>query len=235
MKKLIIPILIIIIVFLIYQLNSNNLINYMAIGDSVDIGINSYGNKTYGYNDYLKTYLENNDLLYSYNNFFFLFNYTIEELINDIDTNKNILYNDKTYNIKKELRESDLLTISIGMDELVKILSKSKEFNNIKSDLDIFIQNMDILLKKITELSKSKIILIGYYNPTNTYNKNIDKIFEYINNEYMKLSKKYNILYVDIYNVIKSDKTFLPNKIDYHVTSKGYLKITKEIIEQANL
>ena len=235
MKKIIIPILIVFLVFLIYKFNDKNLIDYMVLGDSISLGINSYGNKTYGYNDYLKTYLENNNLLHKYNNYFSKDGYTIEELTNDIKNNKNILYNDRTYNIKHELRESDLLTISIGMDEMVKIINQSKDFKDIKKDLDNIVTSMDKLLKKITELSKSKIILIGYYNPSNNYNSNIDAIFSYLNIEYMKLSKKYNIDYIDIYESIKKDQKLLPNKYDYHLTSQGYLKITKTIIENNNL
>ena len=235
MKKIIIPILIIFLVFIIYKFNENNLIDYMVIGDSISLGINSYGNKTYGYNDYLKSYLENNNMLHQYNNYFSKDGYTIEELNNDIETNKNIIYNDKTYNIKKELREADLLTISIGMDEIVKIINKDDNFNNIKKDIDKIVNSMDNLLKKIKELSKSKIILIGYYNLDNNYNQNTDKIFAYIKDEYLKLAKKYNIEYVDIYELIKKDYNYLPNKYDYHLTSKAYLNITKEIIEHSNL
>ena len=236
MKKIIVPILIIFWVFIIYKFNDKNLIDYMVLGDSISLGVNSYGNKTYGYNDYIKTYLENNNLMHKYNNYFSKNNYKIQELIEDINNNKNIVYNDKTYNIKKELREADLLTISIGMDELVHFLNKDNiEFNKIKNELEEMVLEMDNLLKKITELSKSKIILVGYYNPNQKYDKNINNIFAYFNLEYSNLAKKYNITYIDIYNIIKESPTVLPNQFDYHITSRGYLKISKYIIEKSNL
>lgn len=235
MKKILIPLLIIILVFLIYKFNEDDLIDYMVIGDSISCGINSYGNKTYGYNDYLKNYLNSNNLLHKYNNYFSKDKYTIKELLNDIKNNKNIIYNDKNYNLKKELRESDILTISIGMDEIVNILNKNKDFKNIKTDLDEIINDMDNLIKIVTSYSKTNVILIGYYNPYNEYNKDIDKVFSYINDKYNSIAKKYNIIYIDIYNIIKKDKTYLPNKIDYHLTSKGYLEIAKEVIEKNNL
>lgn len=234
MKKIIVIGLIVFLVFIIYKTNDNNLIDYMVLGDSVSLGINSYGNKTYGYNDYLKTYLDNNNLLHKYNNYFSKSNYKIVDLTNDIKNNKNILFNDKTYNIKKELREADLLTISIGMDEITEILNKN-DVKEIKSQIDNLINNMDELLSEIVSLSKSKIILIGYYNPFNSYTKEYNRIFAYIKDKYLLLAKKYNIIYLDIYNIIQNDKSYLPNKLDYHLTSKGYLKITKEIIEKNNL
>ena len=237
MKKIILIGLIILLVFIIYKTNENNLIDYMSIGDSTNLGINSYGNKTYGYNDYLKIYLKNNNELHRYNNYFSKANYKIEDLINDIKNNKNIVYDDKTYNIKHELREADLVTISIGMDEIIDILNQNKEvsISNVKKNLDIVIQNMDRLIQEIILLSKSKIILIGYYNPFNTYNKDIDNVFAYISDNYLTIAKKYNIQYVDIYNIIQKDKTYLPNKLDYHLTSRGYLNITREIISKSNL
>lgn len=231
MKKIVIPILIVFLTFIIYKTNDDNLVDYMAIGDSLSLGINSYGNHSYGFNDYLKSYLENNNLLHHYNSLYSKNDYKIEELINDIKTNKNILYDDKTYNIKKELREADLLTISIGMDELVNLLNANKEFNEIQNDLDKLCNNMDTLIKEITSLSKTKIILLGYYNPSNNFDKNTNQIFAYINDKYMRIASKYSITYIDIYEEISQDKNYLPNKNDYHLTSKGYLKIANKIIK----
>ena len=51
MKKVLIPLLLITLIYIIYKTNDNNLIDYMVIGDSISNGLNSYGNKTYGYND----------------------------------------------------------------------------------------------------------------------------------------------------------------------------------------
>lgn len=232
MKKIIILILIVFLTFIIYKVNDNNLIDYMSIGDSIDLGINSYGNYTYGYNNYINSYLKNNDLLHKYNNYFSKINYSLDELINDISSNKKIIYNDKTYNIMHELREADLITISIGMDDLIKILDKSdNNFLNIKEELDVMCYDMNNLIKNITSITKTNIILIGYYNPYNEYNSFYDSVFAYINDKYSSLSKKYSVYYLDIYEEIKKDKSYLPNKSDYHLTSKGYLKIASMVIE----
>lgn len=231
MKKVLIPLLLILLIYIIYKTNDNNLIDYMVIGDSISNGLNSYGNKTYGYNDYIKSYLDNNNMLHKYNDYFIKDKYSIKELISDIDNNKEIIHNDKKYNIRKELREADILTISIGMDELVKILNN----DNINKNIDDMVKNMDILLKKITSLSKSKVILIGYYNPNNKYTKETDRFFSYISDKYNSICKKYHVEYIDIYNIIKKNNNYLPNKLDYHLTSNGYLQIAKEVINKSNL
>ena len=234
MKKIFILFLIVFLVFLIYKFNDDKLIDYMSLGDSINEGINSYGNKSYGYDDYIKTYLDNNNLLHKYNSYYSKDKYTILELIDDINDDREIVYDDKTYNIKRELRESDLVTLAIGMDELIEILNenKNKEFSLIKPSLDNMVTNMDNLLKSITSLSKTKIILVGYYNPYNDNSKEIEEVFAYLNQEYQSLANKYKITYIDIYNAIKQDKSYLPNSSDYHLTSKGYLKIANEIIKK---
>ena len=226
MKKLIVLFSVIFLTFIIYKVNANNLIDYMSIGDSLDLGINSYGNNTYSYHDYLKNYLDNNNLLHKTSFYYSKNNYKIEELLNDIKNNKEIIYNDKTYNIKKELREADLITIFIGMDELINKI----ESNITSSDIDTLINNMDSLVSTIKKISSSNIVLIGYYNPY-LDNLKISKIFFYINDRYKELASKYKINYIDILN-LNSNKEYLHNYKDYHLNSKGYLKIASKIIEK---
>lgn len=235
MKKVIVAVIFIfLLVFIIYKANDNDLIDYMSLGDSINEGINSYGNHSYGYNDYIKSYLENNELLHKYNAYYSKNKYTILELLDDINDDKEIMYDDKTYNIKKELREADLVTIAIGMDELVEVLNnyKNKDFEEVKVELDKMASNMDKLLKTITSLSKTKIVLVGYYNPYNNNDKEMQEIFAYLKDKYQSLADKYEITYVDIYNTINKDKSYLPNEKDYHLTSRGYLKIALEVIKK---
>ncbi len=234
MRKIIIIFSVIItLTFIIYKANANNLIDYMSIGDSFDLGINSYGNNTYSYRDYLKNYLNNNNLLHNTSFYYSKTNYKIEELLNDIKINKEIIYNDKTYNIKKELREADLITIAIGLDELISIIETDNITSDIYIKVDKFIKNMEELVNNIQKISSSNIILIGYYNPYLNRNKDLGRLFAYINDKYRKIAKTYKITYVDIYNTITSD--YLPNSKDYHLNSKGYLKIASKIIEELKL
>lgn len=236
MKKLIISVfLIIFLIFIIYKTNSDNLIDYMSIGDSFDLGINSYGNNTYSFHDYIKNYLDNNNNLHKTSFYYSKPNYKIEDLLEDIKNNKEIIYNDKTYNIKKELREADLITIAIGMDELVNILEYDGKLNNIKTTyekIDEMITNMDNLIKTVKKISSSNIILIGYYNPYKKESKELNRLFSYIDDKYLTISKKYKITYVDIYKTIKDNSDYLPNFKDYHINSKGYLKVASQIIDK---
>ena len=58
MKKILVVFLIMFLTFVIYKVNDSNLVDYMSLGDSINQGINAYGNKSFGYNDYIKSYLE---------------------------------------------------------------------------------------------------------------------------------------------------------------------------------
>lgn len=233
MKKIIIPILIIFLTFAIYKANDDNLIDYMSIGDSMTLGINSYGNTSFGYNNYIKNYLDNNNLLHQYNNYFSMQDYTISELNKDIINNKTVLYSDKNYSIKKELREADIITLSIGMDYLVSTINYGGDIENLDQMypiIDEMTKEMNELIKNIKRYSSAEIILIGYYNPYNNYTKNLNKLFAYINDKYSTISKNNNIKYIDIYEKISNNKNYLPNNKDYHLTTKGYLEIANNVI-----
>ena len=112
------------------------------------------------------------------------------------------------------------------MDELVNKI----ESNITSSDIDTLVNNMDLLVSNIKKISSSDIVLIGYYNPY-LDNLKVNKIFSYLNDRYKELANKYKINYIDILN-LNSNKEYLPNYKDYHLNSKGYLKIASKIIEK---
>ena len=58
--KLFIFIIVVISIYFIYKLNSNNNLTYLALGDGYALGENSYKSIDYGYSDYLKDYLKDN-------------------------------------------------------------------------------------------------------------------------------------------------------------------------------
>ena len=161
MKKIIIVLIILISLFLIYNFFNKESINYVAIGDTLNRGINSYNTFGYGYNDYLKNYLVNNNLLNNFNDKFY--NTSISNLTRDILNNQTIICNNKEINIKKTLRESDVLVIGIGMDELAYFFNN--DYLNINDNFNNFIDNLQEFIKVVREYAKNKIIFLGYYNP----------------------------------------------------------------------
>ena len=226
MKKIIILLLCLLSVFLIFVFSSSPKLNYLAIGDTLTRGINSYDVIGYGYNDYVKNYLKRNDLLRSFNTDYY--NNSIIGFENDIINNKTIIINDQEYYLKKLLRESDLLIISLGMDELAYYFNEDVSY--VHQEFDKMLVNLEDFIKVVSEYEKNDIVFIGYYNPTKNYTSDIDELFYYIEDSLIKMLKKYNVDYISIYEDVKRGN-YLDNNENYHLNTKGYLMIANKIID----
>ena len=228
MKKIVIYILIVISIYLVYDMASSQKINYVSIGDSLVKGINGYNIESYGYNNYVKNYLERNNYLRSYNTYFY--NYSIVGLKNDLLNNKTYYIYDKEYYFKKILRESSILVISVGMDEIASIL-KNSDIDKLNSYQEELCENISNLVIEIRKYAVNEIIFLGYYNPYSNYTSDIDESFCYLNTILADIMKKNNIVFIDIYELVKAGH-YLDNPQNYHLNTRGYLKIANKIIEQ---
>lgn len=225
MKKIIIFITIILIVFLIFIYAKPNKINYMSIGDNIMIGVSSYNRIGYSFNKYIENYLIENNYLKNYNDLYY--NNSIKGLINDIKINKLINKDNKEYYLKKELRESDYLVISIGMNELYyRVSNYNKEI--LKREFNIMYNSYIELFKLIKKYAKNEIIFLGLYNPYNEYNNDIDNDFNNINIKLNNLCNKYNIKYLELYQKIKNGN-YLNN--NYYLNNKGNILLANLIID----
>ena len=225
MKKIIVMILCILIIFLIFVFAKDNKINYLSIGDTLTRGINSYNFTSNGYNDYIKNYLNRNNLLRTFNSDYY--NNSIIGFENDIINNKTIVINDKEYYLKKMLRESDLVVISLGMDELSYYFDN--DLKKVHLEFDKMLLNLRDFIKTVRSYAKNKVLFVGYYNPTNIYNSDIDELFYYIEKNLEEMLNKYDVDYIKLYEKVKS-RNYLENEKNYHLNSKGYLMIANEII-----
>ena len=227
MKKIFFLIMLFVSLFVIYKLFDETKINYISIGDSLINGINPYNNEGCGYNDYVKKYLERNDKLRSFNSNYY--NNSIKGLTEDIRNNRTIMVDDKEYFLKKILRESDIIVISSGMDEL--------SFNYQEDDMPYnyqyfskMYQDIEELIKEVKKYSINAIVFIGYYNPHKDYTSDVDEYFYYINEKLSDLMQKNNIIYLDIYEEIKRGN-YLDNPKNYHINTNGYLKIANLLLK----
>ena len=130
--KLIIFLLIILLIFLIYKTNHNNYINYTSLGDGYALGINSYGNEDYGYSDFIKDELQKESKLNIYTKKFAEKDQSINHLYEKIVTNERINVGKAEKNIKQTLRESDLITMTIGLNDLIYQISITPNMNDYK-------------------------------------------------------------------------------------------------------
>ena len=240
--KLIVFILSLLIVFIIYKgfSKNNSKIIYIPLGDSIAEGMTPYHNIDYGYTDYIKDYLKKNNRLSFYTKKYTKSGYTIEDVENDINNNKVIVEDDKKLYLKEILRESDLVTVTVGANNFIKglnlnnIASKILDMEGTKKEADNITNKLKDLLILIKKYAKNQIIVTGYFNPLprlEMYKNEIDEIVKYYNNEVETICDELDITYVDIFEVLK-DKDSLPNPVDIHPSKKGYELISKEIIKE---
>ena len=198
MKKILLFLLIFLSVFLIYIGFKDEKVFYYNI--TTETSNNSY-------NDKIKEYLVENNLLENYvntkNN-----NMRITDIINIIEKNNKVLLGNKYKYIQNILIKSDIITISIDY-------SNYFEGEDIYSNFERSLVDFEKLFLLIRKYCKEQIFFVGVYSE----DKNINMFVEYINNELIKLTNKYNIEYIELY------KNYEKSKFDDLV----YEKIVKKI------
>lgn len=234
MKKLLTIIIVILAVFLIYLGFRDEKVYYLSIGDYLANGINPYGTKDYGYSDYVKDYLEENDKLEvfvtSTNN-----NKRTIDIVKDIEDNIKLDVNGKKKTIQNALIKADLVTISIGMNDLINNVEFNNDFsvNDLYNKLEQVVNDYENLFKILRDYCKEEIVLIGLYNTTG--NNELDEFFDYANKKISRSANFYDIDYVSIYEEFKNieyftNNNFYPNKLGYEVISDKIINIIDEKI-----
>ena len=206
MKKIISTILVVIILFLIYSL---------SLGDYLSYGINNLELVDNNYSDNIKTYYKNN--LDNYVNYSSFDDYRVMDFMNDINYNKVVKYNNKDYKLQNLLIKANLMTISIGMNDL--IYKKNIDYNYI----DTLLNDINKLLILIRKYNKDKIYFLSFYNVINN-----EEIIEYANLKLNKICNENNINYVDI---SKLDSYIIKGN---YPTNDGYTYITEKILNFTN-
>lgn len=193
MKKIFYLLLTILCLFFIYNYFNKKSINYVLISDSID------SNNLY--DSYIKKYLCNKNGSVNDN----FRQKKIIDLIKDIKKNRTIWNNNDEIYLKKVLRESDVLILNVGMNELNEL------YNPYRMELNYYYFNNLYLLiaelvREITKYAKEKIIFIGYYNPTEYYDGKTDEFFYYVNLKLNRLMINNNISYINVYTMFKEQR-----------------------------
>ncbi len=232
MKKILGALVVVLSVLLIYLGFKDNDIYYLTLGDGLSYGSTPYGGFDYGYSDYIKDYLKDNNKLETFVNEFSMEDYRTTDLIRDIKDNISVEINDKNKTIQNVLIKADLITLSIGNSELLKNLDLNIDFglNDLSKRFDGYISDLDELLNLIRQYSKETIILTGYYNPTD--NEELNSLFINLNSQVANLCNKYNIIFIDTYNLFND---YITNKNNIYPTKEGYKILSDKIIEKIQI
>ena len=211
MKKIVFTLLIFVLIFLIYYFNTDKNIYYVSLGDQLSYGLNNSNKIENSYSKNIKKYYKNK--LSKYVNYSNIDDYRIMDLINDINYNKIINYDNKEYKLQNILIKANYMTLSIGMNDLLNQKNITYEYVD---QLLVDIENLFILIRKY---NKDKIDFLSFYNIINN-----NELIDYTNNKLKKICKKNNINYIDISKL----NNYILNGI--YPTNNGYTYITNQIL-----
>ena len=229
--KYLLFLVIVLSVFLIYHFFPEKKINYIALGDSVAAGQNPYGEIGKSYADYLYEQLKEEDKVKYFSKKYSVSGYETVDIINEIIRNSDI---------KRDLRESDLVTISIGANDFlnsfdiknINLLDEASYYQKV----DEILPRLDSCIKEIRKYAKNDLYIIGYYNPFpalfDMKEEWVDQLFQYVDKTYQELAKKYDAIYLSNYEIFKQNKNYLPNPMDIHPNLDGYKAIANQIYEK---
>lgn len=217
MKKIIFILVLFLSCYLIYNLTINDKLTYVSIGD--------YLSKDKTYTFYIKEYLESKNKLLSYDTTYTNEDYRITDLLRIIEYNEEKKINNKYVSIHKLLKEADIITLSLGMNELYYKLAINND--NIYSYIDEMMKDMAKLLEEINKYNHKQVFVLGYYNITNT---NQD-IFNYANIKLKELCIKEGYTFIPLDSII-DDSIYLLNSDKIYLNTLGYHEIYKVIAQK---
>ena len=221
MKKILVLGVIITSIFLIYLTTIDKKVYYVSLGDEISLGMTKEGYYEKSYPIYVKEYLEEKNKLETFIDDYEIQGYRITDLINDINNNKEVEETNKT--IKNALIKSDLITLSIGTNDIISKINTEKtltkiDYNRLYKNIDEITQDLDKLLKLIREYCKEDIILIGIN--INTEDEKLNEIINYANEKFKETSKKNKIYYLDIFKNEITEFKIYPTKDEYKQLSE---------------
>ncbi len=191
LKKIFIIAVLLLTIFLIYLTTMDQKIYYLVLGDSIS-------------SEYPKTiadYLDEKKLLEQYHNEFVEDDMRITDLIRNIKDNKKVVVNQRDQTIKNSLIKADLVTLSIGNEELFYKM-KTEKPDDLFNYIDDMMLDMENLFQLLREYCKEDIFILEYVNP---FSSNMDGYIKYANKKLEELAKKYNISYVSLKELKKDD------------------------------
>lgn len=231
--KLIVLIITCFLVYFIYHHNDHHNITYIALGDSFAMGMSSNGSRSYGYHDYLKDYLKKHDKLHKYYTNFSYQDMRITDLYKDILINEKDKENE---NLKQALRESNLLTLSVGINDLIyqqglKGQIKEEEKKEIIEKIE---KDFKKLIREIKKYYQYEIYVIGYKNcyPQDSVEKDL---LERLNLKYQDLAEEIGIEYIEVEEVLNKNCGYFQNEEKYYPSESEYKNIYHQILKEITI
>lgn len=229
-----------VLLLIIYFITLDRKIYYLSLGDFLARGQLPDKTISASYGDYVSEYLKDRGKLEFYTKEFAKDSYRSVDIINALKENKKITVDGKEITIKNALIKADIVTLSIGANDLFYKLNSNinveeAQIDEIYAYIDEAILDIDKLLYELRKSCKEQIMVLGYYNPFTNYSSSlantVEPIIEYANAKMENIVLKYDMTFVDIHDTFFANDNYLPSYFEIHPTKDGYYAISKEIIK----
>ncbi|SOB98670.1 lysophospholipase L1-like esterase [Ureibacillus xyleni] len=220
--------------------NEDLRLNYVALGDSLAAGINEKGELANGYADYFALSLKEIEGLKSYNKGFAVPGYKTTDLLNDLKNNvTKPIFNlegtqKETTNIQTAIKEADIITISIGANDVLSFVKPDKETGKINIDMAAITagiktvgENYYAILSTIKQINPDvEIFVMGYYNPypkLENYKQQLSLLVTSLDAAISDIATKNGAHFVKVSEAIAADEAkYIPNPENIHLSAEGY-------------
>lgn len=144
----------------------------------------------------------------------------------------------KSGHYDKELKKADLITITLGGNDVMKVVKKdlfNLDVKMFEKALPPFTERYEEIVAYIRSQTEAPIVLIGFYNPftivTDQYTP-FENIIEDWNNEIALLTEETpNACFVQIEDLFDSNMDMVYHTDYFHPNAKGYEHMAERVID----
>lgn len=228
---------------------NSDLLNYLALGDSLAAGMNEKSEIGLGYTDFIaKNYIEEQEGI-QYNKGFAHPGYTTVNVLNDIEENvTKPIYDlngqsEETVAIKQAIQEADLITLSVGANDVLKYVNRPEsggitfDAAGVLKGVQEVSSNYDKIFKAIYSINPNvDIIVMGLYNPFPSIQDpatqtQLNMLVTTINNSIKNIVESNKGVFSGVAQLIAADsKTYLPNPANIHLSEAGYKVVAETMM-----
>lgn len=228
---------------------TSELLNYLALGDSLAAGMNENNEIGLGYADFIaKKYTDEQEAIV-FNKGFSYPGYTTNDVLNDIeaDVTKPIFdlngLSHNTATIQQAIQQADIITLSVGANDVLKNVMRTESggftFDTagvLKGIQDVAV-NYEKIFASIYKINPdADLIVMGLYNPypyiqDTAIQAQLNMLVTTMNNSIKGIVEKNNGVFSETAHLIARDaKTYLPNPANIHLSEAGYQVVADTMV-----
>ena len=231
------------------QAEESDLLNYLALGDSLATGVNEKGELGLGYADFIAKGYTDEATTINFNKGFSYPGYTTVDVLNDIENNVTKAIYDlngasqKTATIQQSIKEADFITLSVGANDVLKNVSRSEsgKFSFDAAGVLQSIQQVSTNYKKIFDSiyalnPEVDIIVMGLYNPfphiqDAAIQAQLNMLVTTMNNSIKAVVEANDGVFSEVASLIAENvPAFLPNPNNIHLSEAGYEAVANNML-----